>query len=172
MNQGKIKITVGIDVSKAKLDIGYLPLNEYFIIKNNPRAIGQWLTKMNTLYEVDTVALEPTGGYEKLLVKQLVEAGITTYLVHPNQLVHFRKSKSSGQAKTDKLAAKELAQYSKQYANNLTAVSEDYKEKQALKELSRRIEQLKKLIHSERNRLEKCCSINRWHKPLNVLFAL
>ena len=103
MNEESKKITVGIDVSKAKLDIGYLPMNEHIVIKNTARAIGQWLVKMTALYDVDKVALEPTGGYEKYLVKQRVEAGKSTYLVHPNQLVHFRKSQRGSQAKTDTL---------------------------------------------------------------------
>lgn len=154
MQKIKEKITLGIDVSKDKLDVWYHPINQHKVVKNNARQIGQWLSNVIKTHTIDGVALEPTGGYEKLLTKQLVDKGLLTYFIHPNKLKHFQKAQGPA-AKTDKIAACELAKYAVQHAGTLKAVSENYVMDKALTELSHRVKQLKKQILAEGNRLEK-----------------
>ena len=58
---------VGVDVSKAKLDIA-LP-TESLTIENNPRAIQQLVNRIKA--DSVIVVLEATGGYESQLVQVL-----------------------------------------------------------------------------------------------------
>lgn len=152
---GKVKAKLGIDVSKDKLDLWLLPLNKHLVIKNNLREIGHCLKDLCNQYELVEAALEPTGGYEKHLVCKLLEKKVTTYHVHPNQLIHFQKSQQGGHAKTDKIAASVLANYVDQYGAQLTPVSSSYRTDKEYKELSSRIKQLKTAIRAEKNRLDK-----------------
>ena len=75
MNQVKEICTIGIDVSKDKLDIWELPGNKHYV-NNKIRAIGDWNKKMGKLWRSRRVLLEPTGGYEKVLIKKLLSYGI------------------------------------------------------------------------------------------------
>ncbi|OGT68509.1 MAG: hypothetical protein A3H43_05930 [Gammaproteobacteria bacterium RIFCSPLOWO2_02_FULL_42_9] len=113
MNEIEKKIIIGIDVSKEKLDLWVLPDQKHFVIKNNSRAIGQWFSRYKGLYQQVIVLLEPTGGYENVLIKTLLKHPIDLRMVHPKTLHHFAKG-IGYEAKTDKMAAYQLALFAKE----------------------------------------------------------
>ncbi len=154
MEENKQKVTIGIDVSKNKLDIYYLPTKEHKVIVNQPRQIGQWLRTTLRQYTIEIVALEPTGGYEKPLLQQLLKRELTIEYVHPNRLNNFQ-AVNGEVAKTDKIASSQLARYAAdpQYRHNL--IKQGHVERTCHGELSSRIKQLKQMIQMEKNRLEK-----------------
>ena len=153
MNQVKEICTIGIDVSKDKLDIWELPGNKHYVINNKIRAIGDWNKKMGKLWRSSRVLLEPTGGYEKVLIKKLLSCGIEVKMIHPNRLVYFAKSKGF-EAKTDKLASMQLALYlNEQPEKSMVKIEASYEDNQKVKEVNSRRRQIKEILQSERNRL-------------------
>lgn len=55
---------IGVDVSKDKLDIYWLPSNKHEQIPNEHQTILKWIEKINPA-SVQRIILEPTGGMKK-----------------------------------------------------------------------------------------------------------
>lgn len=148
MNEDLKKITIGIDVSKDKLDIWHLQTQQHEVILNHPRSIGHWLKQMGEEGRFLRIGLEPTGGYEKEVIRQCLNHSAEVFCIHPNQLHHF--TQGLGQvAKTDKLACQALAGFVQAHAQDLKAIMPGYQANQAIAELSSRRQKLKELIHQE-----------------------
>jgi hypothetical protein len=92
------KPVVGVDVSKHWLDLCCGGKSER--IANTSEAIGAWLERIDP----GLVALEPTGGWERVLLAALRERAIAFVRVHPNHLAAFRRSLGVA-AKTDRIDA-------------------------------------------------------------------
>jgi transposase len=148
MNQNQVKIIFGIDVSKDKLDIWNQQTQKHQVIPNHPRGIGQWLKQIRGEKQPFRVGLEPTGGYEKELIRQCLKQSAEVFCIHPNRLHHFAQSLGQA-AKTDKLACQSLALFVEAHGSGLTPLNESYGAAQAVAELSSRRQQLKALIHQE-----------------------
>lgn len=152
MEQNKLECTLGIDVSKEKLDIWMLPYNRHEVIPNHKRAIGQYVKGLLKQSSTIRVLLEPTGGYEKKLIQQLLGYGVMVYQVHPNRLIHFARSKGFD-AKTDKLSSKQLALYlTEQPTSMFKLIGPAYETYKRLQELSSRRRQLNELLQMENYR--------------------
>ena len=151
MNEKNKKIIIGIDVSKDKLDIWLHPENNHTVISNNARSIGGWLKSFKDCLKEIEVSLEPTGGYENELVRQLVKQEISCYYVHPNRLHHFAKAQGS-QAKTDKIASQLLALFITEHRDKLSPITKKLLQNKPLNELSSRRKQIKDMIHVEKCR--------------------
>lgn len=139
---------VGVDVSKAKLDIA-LP-NETLSIKNNPNAIQQLVHRLASDHVL--VVMEATGGYENQLVSLLHKHDIALAVVNPRRVRDFAKAIGKD-AKTDPIDAGVIAYYGEvvKPAPQL-AKSDDAKRLEALVERRR---QLLGLIGQENNRLQQ-----------------
>lgn len=148
MNQTQEKIIFGIDVSKDKLDIWNLQAGKHQVISNHPRSIGQWLKKIRGEGQPFSLGLEPTGGYEKEVIRQCLKQSKAVFCIHPNQLHHFTQSLGQA-AKTDKLACQALALFVEARSSDLKPLDQGYEAKQAIAELSSRRQKLKELIHQE-----------------------
>lgn len=100
---------VGIDVSKAHLDLASRPDGHEARHANSPAGIAavvQWLQAARP----QLVLLEATGGLERRLAVALAEAGLPVRIVEPGRVRHFARSIGQ-QAKTDTLDARALAHY-------------------------------------------------------------
>lgn len=148
MDQNQVKNIFGIDVSKDKLDIWSQRTQRHQVIQNNPRSIGQWLKEISGEKQPFRVGLEPTGGYEKELIRQCLKQSAKVFCIHPNRLRHFAQGLGQA-AKTDKLACQSLALFVEVQGDGLTALNEEYESGQSVAELSSRRQQLKALIHQE-----------------------
>ena len=98
---------VGIDISKAKLDIAMLPSGEIFEVKNTPQGIADLITRL-TLERPELIVFEPSGGYEFPLLLELSNASQPVALVHATRIKEFIKA-SGKRAKTDALDAMNIA---------------------------------------------------------------
>src|ERR1700723_1082852 len=125
MNQIEEKIIFGIDVSKDKLDIWNLQTGQHQVISNHPRGIGQWLKKICGKSQPLCIGLEPTGGYEKEVIRQCLKHAVTVFCIHPNQLHHFTQSLGQA-AKTDKLACQALALFVEARSGDLKPLDQGY----------------------------------------------
>ncbi|MFN9790620.1 MAG: IS110 family transposase [Holosporales bacterium] len=100
--------TIGIDVSKEKLDIFFLSSKKSLSVPNTAEGIAHFLTE-NPL-EPDLIVLEPSGGYEEKVLHILQKAGHPVARVNARQVRDFARCKGM-LAKTDALDAKVLAEY-------------------------------------------------------------
>ena len=96
---------VGVDVSKARLDVHIAPDNQSFRVPNTTSGIAQMLSRLGPN---DAVGCEASGGYEAELLLQLSEAGRPGWCLHPND-VHAFARLVGRRAKTDPLDAKAIA---------------------------------------------------------------
>lgn len=107
-----ISYYVGLDVSKATVDVGFLPASHpQFQVKNDPEGITQLIACLSEL-EVERVLLEATGGYERALFKALRLEGFNAFRVNPKRARDYARSMGKI-AKTDKIDAQMLAKFAR-----------------------------------------------------------
>ena len=102
------RIAVGIDISKAKLDIFHGGLQQHREFAYSPAGITEltaWLLESGT---VDLVVLEASGGYEMRLWQALCTANVPTARINPKRARDFARALGV-LAKTDKIDARMLA---------------------------------------------------------------
>jgi len=140
---------VGIDVAKDSFQAASQPVGLNVSWPNNPEG---WQELINALSDrpVALIVLEATGGYERALAVELVQAGHRVVVANPRQVRDF--ARGLGQwAKTDAIDAAVLARFAQivQPAprKQLSADGSD------LAELVRRRRQLTDLRTQESNRL-------------------
>jgi transposase len=102
---------VGIDVAKDKLDVFSDTTGEFFTLENQPQAIAALAQKLLTL-QPQVIVIEHTGGYERRLAIDLMDAGLPVALINPRQTRDFARSQNQF-AKNDRLDAKLLAEFGK-----------------------------------------------------------
>jgi transposase len=143
---------IGIDVSAAWIDIAFHGGGTVERIVNEVEAIRAWLARLRP-DEVGLVAFEPTGGYERILRRELVAARLAFARVHPNELAAFR-GRRGVKAKTDPIDARLLADFAalELSGRGLAPLVEG---DEALREMSARRRQLADLLHAERCRADR-----------------
>ena len=100
-------VFVGIDVSKARLDVGVRPSDERRSVPYDAHGITTLIAQL-TQMQPTQIVMEATGGLQRLLLRALVDAALPVIVVNPRQVRDF--AKATGQwAKTDTLDAPVLA---------------------------------------------------------------
>ena len=100
---------VGIDVSKAQLDIAIRPEDQRWICKNVEGRF-QELARRFVELDVELVVLEATGGLEMPVAEALVGEGLQVAIVNPRQVRDFAKA-TGRLAKTDRIDADIIAHF-------------------------------------------------------------
>ncbi len=147
----KSSLVVGIDVSKRFLDVALGADDpQPFRVPNTPEGIQQLLTRLQE-QEIALVVMEATGGWERRVLRTLLQAGVPAARVSPGRVRHF--AKSMGQlAKTDALDARILAFFGTSARPQPTQLPSP--ERQRLDALVSRRAQLIEMRTAEHNRLE------------------
>jgi transposase len=145
---------IGIDVAKAKLDIASGPDQPVETIANDTVAISELIKKLPKP-KAALVVVEATGGYEKQLVLELVEAGHIVSVVNPRQVRDFAKA-IGVLAKTDKIDARVIARFGQQVRPR--AYVKTHEKQGELDQLVTRRRQLIGLRTSEKNRQQQADS--------------
>jgi len=99
----------GIDVSKATLQVALFPKTTDLCVPNTAEgltAVADYL-RVN---QVERVLVEATGGYEKLSVKLLANAGFKVQRINPVRARQFAQAMGK-RAKTDPIDAQMLAMF-------------------------------------------------------------
>jgi transposase len=115
ISQMNIK-TVGIDVSKATLDMGTLPEHfeqQYTNDEVGISALCDALLVQHRQTPIECIVLEATGGYETAVSVELAAAGLPVVVINPVQVRHFAKA-CGVKAKTDRIDALMLALFAQQ----------------------------------------------------------
>lgn len=104
------KVFIGIDVSKATLDISLS--GKHFQIDNTGESIFSFINREIVRQKIapTLVCLESTGGYETVALQCFHAVKMPIHRAHPNRVHSFAKA-SGHFAKTDKLDAKLLEKY-------------------------------------------------------------
>jgi transposase len=102
-------ITVGIDVSKDRLDVAVRPSGEAFSVERNAAGLERLISRLTELAP-QVIALEATGGFETIAAAALAAAQLPVIVVNPAQIRAF--AKAIGQrAKTDPIDAAVIAHF-------------------------------------------------------------
>ena len=102
------QVFVGIDVSKARLDLAFRPEGRCSA-PNDEAGCAQVLERLRAASPT-LVVLEATGGLEIPLTGVLAAAGVPVVVVNPRQVRDFAKA-TGRLAKTDALDAQTLAHF-------------------------------------------------------------
>jgi len=141
---------VGIDVSKAWLDIAVEPQEETWRSENSDTGILE-LVKRLTVLEPKCVVVEATGGYEARLVTRLCEAKLPVARVNPGRVRKFAVG-LNWLAKTDRIDAKLLAWFGQKANPRLTQLPDEQEKRLGM--LVKRRKQVLEMLVAEQNRLE------------------
>jgi transposase len=140
---------IGIDVSKATLDVASLPNGESWAVTNDDIGLAE-LTPQLVVLAPMLVVLEATGGFETLAAITLAKAGLPIAVVNPRQVRDF--AKAMGQlAKTDALDAGILAEFAQRVRPEPRPLPDEAA--QLLDSLLTRRRQLVDMLTAEKNRL-------------------
>lgn len=101
---------VGIDVSKARLDVAVRPTGAHCSFLNNEEDLAKLVEMLRPVGEDALVVLEPTGGYEMAVVSALLEAKLAVAIVNARQVRDYAKA-TGKLAKTDRIDARVLAEF-------------------------------------------------------------
>jgi transposase len=146
---------VGIDVGGSALDVAW-HRGDSAHYANRPDAIAALIKRLKE-QPVGRIVLEPTGGYEKALVKALRQAQLPFEIVHTSRFKAYRELVGA-RAKSDTSDARLLASYAAA-PDDVRGRKADHVElpedatREALSELASRRDQLKHMIHAETCRL-------------------
>lgn len=125
------KQVVGIDVSKAVLDVAVLPSEEVLQFANDANGIEALRNKLSSA-AVDLVVMEATGGYETAAATALVGAGLRVAVVNPRQIRDFAKA-TGRLAKTDRIDAQVIGAFGEAIEPEIVRLpDEDARELEAL----------------------------------------
>ena len=147
---------VGIDVSKARLDIACLPVSTAAVshFDNDPKGHAALIASLKGIVP-RLIVVEATGGYQRALVAALATAGLPVVVVNPRQVRDFARAMGI-LAKTDAIDAAVLAQFGASLNPELRPLPDA--QATALTDLLTRRRQLIELRTAESNRLGQTCA--------------
>jgi len=143
------RIAVGVDVSKAHLDVFHSGAQLHRQFDHSPSGIAELLAWINESGPVGRVVIEASGGYEMPLWHALCAANIPAARVNPKRVRDFARAVGV-LAKTDRIDAKMLALF-----GSTLAVEPDRPKAKALQEMEAwltRRQQLVEMRVAEQNR--------------------
>lgn len=152
---------VGVDVSKAWLDVGVWPGGHSFRVANDAAGVAE-LVKRLVASPSRAVALEASGGFGALAASELHAAGLTVAVVNPRQVREFARSLGT-LGKTDRLDALVLARFAQasHSSGRLSPLRLAEEAELELKALVARRRQLIGMLVAETNRRERAPKVVR-----------
>lgn len=140
---------IGIDISKARLDIHVLPGNQAWSTRNDDASVATLVLRLAAL-EPTLIVLEATGGLERRILAALLAAKLPAVAVNPRQVRDFAKARGY-LAKTDALDARVLAEFAERIRPEVRPARDE--ETRELEALLVRRRQVVDMITAEKNRL-------------------
>ena len=102
-------LNVGVDVSKAALDVHVHESGERFRVFYDGEGLAHLIERLKRL-SLKAIALEASGGYEAKLAADLAAAGLPVVIVNPAQVRAFAEALGQ-RAKTDPIDAAVIAHF-------------------------------------------------------------
>ena len=148
---------VGIDVSKATLDVALRPADEQWEVPNTDAAHQELQQRLREL-QPTLIVLEATGGLQADVAATLAAAGLPVAVVNPRQVRDFARS-TGRLAKADALDARLLAHFAEAVYPQPRSLPDEHL--QALTALVVRRRQVVKMLSAEGNRLSSARPVTR-----------
>ncbi len=142
-------VFIGIDVSKAHLDIAVRPSGERKQVANDSEGIAELVAWVGSL-KPTLIVLEATGGLETAVTAALAAAGLPVAVINPRQARDFAKSIGK-LAKTDKIDAEMLARFAEAIRPEVRVLPDE--QTLQLQAVLVRRRQLIDMLVAEKNRL-------------------
>jgi len=140
---------VGIDISKATLDVFVQPTGARWQVANRQAQIDALVERLVAV-GAERIVLEASGGYEAVLVAALASQQLPIVVVNPRQVRDF--ARATGQlAKTDAIDAQVLARFGEAIRPELRPLPDATT--RAVRALVSRRRQLQEMLTAEQNRL-------------------
>lgn len=141
-------VTVGIDVSKDRLDVVVRPSGETIVVERSSAGLDALIERL-TAVSPQLVALEATGGFETVVTAALAAAGLPVVVVNPAQVRAF--AVAIGQrAKTDPIDARVIAHFAEATRPQVRSLPDA--ETRLLADLVQRRRQIVDMMTAERQR--------------------
>ena len=150
-------VFVGIDVSKAWVDVAVRPTGEAWRV-NQDQEGGEALVLRLQAMSPQCIVMEATGGYEAPIVAALGAAGLPVAVVNPRQVRDFARSQGK-LAKTDRLDAAVIAHFGQ--ASGVTGQALRSPEARALEGLVARRRQIIQMRTAEQQRRQRALPVVR-----------
>ena len=144
-------VFIGIDVSKARLDVALGEKGELFSLSHSEQQIPALVEKLKAAFP-QLIIIEASGGLERYLVASLAEAGLPVVVVNPRQVRDFAKA-TGKLAKTDAIDARVLAEFGVAIKPPQRPLRDSARQKIA-DQVSRR-RQIVDMLIQEKNRLSR-----------------
>lgn len=157
MNAEAKEVFVGVDVSKATLDVCTEAQGKVVRFSNDSEGIEALCTRLSALAPT-LIVLEPTGGLELALMAELAARGLPVVAVNPRQVRDFAKARGRLE-KTDQLDAALLREFGQVLRPPLRAPKEELIRE--LDELLTRRRQLVSIRAEEMQRLHTASKLQR-----------
>jgi transposase len=141
---------VGIDIAKQHLDVCVVPDRRTFRLSYSDAGLKELLAQLLQL-KPTLIVVEATGGYERRLAAELLEAGLSLAVINPARVRQLARGHGT-LAKNDRIDAFNLALYA-QIVRPRPSVQTSAKQAE-LNDLVARRRQLVEMIVMECNRLE------------------
>jgi len=155
---------VGADVSKSRLDIHHLDIHHTgrigaLALANDARSIGRLVRRLGKC-SPRLIVMEATGGYERPLLRGLMNAGLPVVRVNPLHVRRFAQSRGI-LAKTDRIDAAVLADFGRLNVDRL----------RPMRPISDNARMLQELIARRRQLVEQCVAnkSQREHATLKLV---
>ena len=140
---------IGIDVSKATLDVAVSPTGDAWQTDRTPAGLSSLVDRVQAL-SPERIVLEATGGYEIVVAAALATSHLPVVIVNPRQVRDF--ARATGQlAKTDRIDAQVLAHFAEAIRPEVRPLPDATT--RALSVLVTRRRQLQEMLTAEQNRL-------------------
>ncbi len=159
---------VGIDISKAQFDLDWLPQGRPRTHSYDAKGIGQALNQLKKLGRC-LIVLEATGGLERRLAADLLDAGHAVAIVNPRRVREYARAMGYA-AKTDRLDARVLAEYAMKA--DVRLLEKTTEKQQELEQLVQRRRQLIELQTMEGQRRDIMRAARAKKSMTNVLTLL
>ena len=144
---------IGIDVSKAHLDIHLLKAEQAFKLDNEAASFDKVLSGQLKTLRKALVVVEATGGYERHFVDWCHQNSVPIAVVNARQVRDFARGIGLN-GKTDPIDAFVLSRFAEVVLPSPSACKSDQDKK--LEALVTRRKQLLDLVNQESNRLGQC----------------
>jgi len=159
-------VFIGIDVSKARLDVHVLPSGEAFAVARNGEGLAALNERLGRM-GVTTVAVEATGGFETVVAASLAGAGLPVAIVNPAQVRAFAQALGK-RAKTDPIDAAVIARFVEATRPELQPLPDA--QTRALADVVARRRQIVQMIVAERQRQQRA-TMPRLKRSIERLLA-
>jgi transposase len=144
------ELFVGIDISKARLDVAVLPGQQSWSVPNTDAGLEDLIGKLAQLGPPTIVLMEATGGLERRVLAALAAVKLPVIAINPRNARDFAKS-IGRLAKTDRIDAGVLALFAHRVRPDCRQLPDE--QTRELQDLISRRRQMVDMLTAEHSRL-------------------